>query len=38
MENDVFHLSHGVKIIHPCNLYQQHTHWSERFLQLYIEG
>ena len=35
-KNSVFQLSHCRKNIHRIKLYQNHTHWRNRFLQLQL--
>ena len=36
LKNTVFQLSHGIKSIHRCKLYQWYTHSGKTFLQLLL--
>ena len=37
MKSNAFQLSDGIKNIHRGKLYQEHTHWSQGFLQLLLK-
>ena len=37
MKSNAFQLSDGIKNIHRWKLYQEHTQWSQGFLQLLLK-